>query len=194
MKNFLIEGVKNNQPAAVRRLLAAGTSPDQVDACGETALTWAAHLGHTGMVKDLLAANANREARGRLFQATPVLLAAHQGHRGIVALLAALADVNAQTPSGATALMLALAPLEKGLKSPQRMEAVVRVLLEAGAAVNIQDCQGDTALMWAARARDYPAMQMLLQAGAGSTPPGGGAQRYRKTGDPSRQIFRSAKR
>ena len=167
MDPLLIEAAKNNNETRVRRLLSDGADPDAADIHGETALTWAAHLGHTAIVKDLLAANANREARGNLFQATPLLLAARGAHRGIVALLATLSDVDARTDRGATALMLAVEkPPEDRVKPPHRVHGIIQTLLEAGADPNLQDEGGNTALMWAVYGRDPGAISLLAWAGA----------------------------
>ena len=51
----------------LRELILQGADPDSRDVYGETSLAWAANMGHTAIVKDLLAAGANIEAAGSLF-------------------------------------------------------------------------------------------------------------------------------
>lgn len=162
----LLEAAIQGDSLLVREILQQGTDPDSKDQHGETALTWAAHLGHTGVVKDLLAAGANRETIGQFLSAPPLLLAAHRGHRGIVALLAVLSDVNARNSRGATALMLTLEPAGTLPKPAHRMIPIIETLLHAGAEVNLQDQEGDTALMVAARWGHLDAARVLLMAGA----------------------------
>lgn len=162
----IIEAAQKGDAPLVRVLLQSGVLPDQADAYGETALTWAAHLGHTAIVKDLLAAGGNREASGSLLQGTPLLLAARNGQRGIVALLAVLANANARDPHGATPLMLALQKPEGTLKPQSRILSIIKTLLDAGADPDLQDHEGHTALMWAVRWDNLEAARLLLAAGA----------------------------
>lgn len=68
--------------------------------------------------------------------------------------LFSLADVNAKaTQHGQTALMLAV--------SHGRVD-VVRLLLQCGADVNVQDADGSTALMCAAEHGHVPIVRLLL--------------------------------
>jgi len=161
----LIEAAKSGNSQKTRKWLEEGTHPDTPDHNGETALNWAAHLGHTSIVKDLLAAGANRESRGRLFYATPLFLAARGGHRGIVALLSALSDLDAQDDYGATPLMVAVERYEPVLKPPHRILRIVDILIEAGADLNIKDNNGDTALMWAVRWQNAEVVKRLVESG-----------------------------
>lgn len=165
MESLIEAAIQGNSPL-VRTILQHGTHPDFQDPQGETALNWAAHLGHTAVVKDLLAAGADREVVGTFLQATPLLLAAYGGYRGIVALLAVLADVNARDPHGATALMLALEPRTTLQKSPQRMINILETLIQAGADLNLQDQKGNTALIRAAQVGNLDAARLLFNAGA----------------------------
>lgn len=162
----LIQDAKDKRVREVQRRLVEGMHPDSRDTNGETALTWAAQLGHTAVVKDLLAAGADLEVRGNLFGATPLLLAARGGHRGIVALLAVRGDVNARDDQGATALMAAVDRTGGLIKPQSRVLSILQTLIEAGTDLDAQDLEGETAIMWAVRARNMEALELLLEAGA----------------------------
>ena len=162
----LIQATIDGNSPRVRQLLQQGTHPDICDSHGETALTWAAHLGHTDVVKDLLAAGANREARGSILKGTPLLLAACGGHRGIVALLAVFAKLNVHDSRGASALMLAIEQPDGIVKPQRRILGILGTLINAGIDLDLQDYEGNTALMWAIRWRNLDALRLLLSSGA----------------------------
>ena len=90
---------------------------------------------------------------------TPLMLAAFNGHTGIVeALIQAGADVNRRDEIGRTALMFA---------STGAFPETVQALIQNGAAVNIND-HGErwTPLMWAAAEGHAEVVKVLLDAGA----------------------------
>ena len=107
----------------------------------------------------LLYAGANVRATTRLGGYTPLHLASQGGHAPVVAaLVAAGADANAATTTGATPLMLAAA-----VRQRRRGEA----LLEAGADVNAKEtANGQTALMFAAGLDRADVVRLLLARGA----------------------------
>jgi len=162
----LISASKARDSGTVRALLLTGTDPDIRDSDGETALTWAAYLGHTPVVKDLLAGGADLSASGKKLSAPPLVLAAAGGHYGIVALLSVLADVDAADSEGATALMRAIGGPGDADRLRRRALDVLHRLLEAGADPNKADPSGDTPLVWALRAGSAEAARLLLAAGA----------------------------
>ena len=162
----LIDAAIQGNSFLVRQLLQQGSHPDARDEHRETALNWAAHLGHTAVVKDLLAAGADRESVGNFLRATPLILAAQGRHRGIVALLAVLSDVNSRNQRGATALMVAVEQPDAALKPQRRILAILETLINAGADVNLQDHEGKSALTWARQWGNEDAIQLLLSAGA----------------------------
>jgi len=160
MEPLIEAAIQGNSPE-VRQLLQQGSYPDIRDEHGETALNWAAHLGHTAVAKDLLAAGADREVVGSYLRATPLLLASQAGYRGIVALLVVLSDINSRDQRGATALMLAVEQPEAALKPQRRILAILETLMNAGADVHLQDHEGKTALMWARQWGNEDAVQLL---------------------------------
>ncbi|NJN44017.1 MAG: ankyrin repeat domain-containing protein [Anaerolineae bacterium] len=162
----MIDATLKGQNQLVRQILKKDNSPNERDSQGETALTWASHFGHTSIVKDLLAIGADREAYGNTLKGTPLLLAARGGHRGIVALLAVLANLNAHNQHGQTALMLAVEPSDEKYKPQHRILATVDLLIQAGADLDLRDFTGNTALMWAVRWGNHEVTQRLLAAGA----------------------------
>lgn len=162
----LVQAATEGNSTRVRQLLQQGAHPDSRDSHGETALTWAAHLGHTDVVKDLLAAGANREATGSMLKDTPLLLAARGGHRGIVALLAAFAKLNVHDSRGASALMLAIEQPGGIVKPQRRILGILGTLINAGIDLDLQDYEGNTALIWAIRWRNLDALRLLLSSGA----------------------------
>lgn len=166
MESELIEAARQRDTMRLQSLLLSGEDPDQTDSQGETALTWAAALGHTPIVKDLLAAGASVEKCGRRFGEPPLLLAAAGARRGIVSLLAVHADVDARAPDGATPLLRALNPGQDRDPVLKKVAPVVEVLLEAGADPNLADLAGNTPLMAAAQLGDVSLVQRLLDAGA----------------------------
>lgn len=165
MESLIEAAIHGNSPR-LRKILEQGAHPDLKDQHGETALNWAAYLGHTSVVKDLLAAGANREIRGNFLRVPPLLLAAHRGHRGAVALLAVFADLGARDARGASALMLALEPGTAIEKPQPRILGTLQALIQAGIDLDLQDQNGNTALIWAVESGNLEAVRLFLEAGA----------------------------
>ncbi|MBP7636016.1 ankyrin repeat domain-containing protein, partial [Candidatus Ozemobacteraceae bacterium] len=114
----------------------------------ETALHLAAHDGKDDVVKLLLEAGANREARSEHGE-TPLHMAAADGHTSIMQMfLEAKADVNARTLAGETPLHLA---------AREGDIEVADLCLAHGANPEIEDNQGNNFLEIAVRAgkRDF---------------------------------------
>jgi ankyrin repeat protein len=131
-----------------------GAQPD-----GTTALHWAAHWNHAGMVNLLLRTGARANAANR-FGATPLSEAVQAGGVDVVeALLNAGADANTlATDDGETVLMLAA----RGGHLD-----IVKLLVARGANVNAHEgYRGQTALMWAAAERHPEVVKYLLDHGA----------------------------
>jgi serine/threonine-protein phosphatase 6 regulatory ankyrin repeat subunit B len=147
---------------AVQALLAAkadvnATMSEKKD--GETALTFAVWKGHVEVARALLAANANvdHETSGE----SPLYAAARSANLNMVkVLLTAKPKLNRQGRGGQTALMYAISTGRRD--SPE----MARLLIEAGADVNLQTNTGISALMVAVQ-RDLATVQRLLAAGAG---------------------------
>ena len=170
------------EPETVARLIAAGATLDARNEYGVTPLWAACATRHRSTVRQLLVAGADPNL-GLAAGETLLMRCAHTGDAmAVQALLDHGADVTAREPSrGQTALMWAVA---------NRHPAVVRVLLEGGAAVDARslaiqqlrgtgersttspqgatyfDAGGFTPLLFAARHGDIASARLLLDAGA----------------------------
>jgi ankyrin repeat protein len=160
----------------LKGLIAAGADVNAKDEFGGTALLSAAEAGIAEKVKLLIAAGADVNVQGPGAE-SGVLAAATSGCIGCVeALIAAGADVNAKdSDDGTTALMrVAGASYEAngaGRPSVQRNStnsnlASLRVLLAAHADANLQDNDGNTALMLAVQFGTADQVRALIAAGA----------------------------
>ena len=104
-KFTLVKWVKEGDAEKVRRVLAIGGKPDQADEYKQTALMWAAQLGHADIANILLdkGANPNKTLNnGR----TALMLAVEGGHARIAkSLLDYGAHASVTDKDGETALM-----------------------------------------------------------------------------------------
>lgn len=189
---------------SVRLLLDAGADPNAANDFAATPLMWCA--GDAAKVRLLLSKGANVNARSKLGR-TPLLIAAAYDGAGEAALLLIekSADVNARDNSGNSVLAQAASsnnvevarlliargaqvntvdeggftPLLNAAGNGDRSAAMVKLLLEHGAQVNVKS--GDTAeivkngpllighvtpLQWAAAEGDYETVEALVKAGA----------------------------
>lgn len=185
-EDFII-AVNNDRVAQVKEFLAKGIDPNTVGPNGEPALVLASRANFTGTVDALLAAKANVNARSAVGDTaimaaalnghldlvkklrargadvdgagwTPLLYAATGGHDAIVGyLLAEGANVNAVSPNGTSALMMAVR---------ERKGSTVTLLIAKGADVNQKNDSGGTALAWALRGNEQAMAAELRRAGA----------------------------
>ena len=173
----------------VRLLLKAGADPNGVSDRGFTALILAAQSGNRPVVQELLKAGADVD---RAFKGETALYRVSEPLRLEIVqdLLGAGADPNLAAPErGRTPLMEVIREWPRAVEDQseaQRAEAqffaqfgtdvqaarrvecpqACKMLLEAGADVNAQNRQGQTALMMAGRHGCTAAVEMLLDAGA----------------------------
>jgi ankyrin repeat protein len=167
--------IANGDLATVDLLLAAGADAALPNRAAESPLMLAARTGDTAIAARLLAAGAAVDAREAEYAQTALMTAAREGHADVVRLLLEEgADVNAQTRAGAVPNfrlpgenagskgvgivrggwpdhgMRAPVP---GAKTPllyatRRGDlAVTRLLVEAGADVELADADGVTPLL-----------------------------------------------
>ena len=136
-----------------------GTSQSRNRLIGGTALTEAASSGDIVLVRHLLAAGADLDARS-YYGNTALMVAARRGHADIVDLLLAQPGIDINAKSGRYSLTALAAAAQNG------HAAVVRQLLAAGADVDAKTYNGATALIWAAAGGQAAMVRQLLAAGA----------------------------
>ncbi|CAE7351774.1 Ank1 [Symbiodinium natans] len=140
----------------VEEMLQEPRDPD-IAFCGFTAMHAACEHGHTGVVRLLLEADADKDKSDRHGR-TPLWLASQDGHSEIVRLLLESGakkdhkDHYKRTP-------LWVASLRAHLE-------VVKLLLDSGADTNIGDTYGRTPLWEAAQSGHTEVVRLLLQAHA----------------------------
>jgi len=130
-------------------------------AWGAPALWCAATLGRTNEVLKLLAAGADVDEKGGPTLNTPLFVAAHQGHEGILQILLLHgADTAATDCYGWT-------PLHRAANRGR--EAVLNLLIAHGADVSAENNGGETPLLCAA-CWGHDAVVTILLDRAGRTP------------------------
>lgn len=192
----LVQAAKAGDVVTVRSLLSRpGTDVNGTEHDGTTALHWAVQHGNLDLVKALIRAKANVNAKNR-YGVAPVWLAATNGHDATLeALLRAGADAHTtRADSGETVLMIGAMSGHRGVlqrllaygADPNAKDAVrgqtalmwaaaeghpaaVRVLVEAGSDIEAKSSTGITPLMFAIRVGDIPATAALLDLGANLT-------------------------
>ncbi|TMW65190.1 hypothetical protein Poli38472_009357 [Pythium oligandrum] len=138
-----------------------------VDLLSADVFVEAASKGNVDGAKSLVAHGA--DASGEPGTRNPLHVAAEEGVAAIVDVLLTdeRVDINAQTASGSTALMLATRKrrmeLQYGYDGPRN---VVSSLLRRGADLSLQDVQGRTALHHAACSEYLEVVSLLLGKGA----------------------------
>ncbi|MDB5076833.1 MAG: DNA-directed polymerase subunit sigma [Chloroflexi bacterium] len=141
--------------------------PRLVDAWGQGSgpLHWAAYHGHVDVVERLLAAGADIHARARnSFANTALHCAALHGHADAVhVLLRHGADPHIVDGYGATAVH-AVAKYPHGERASDG--AVLDLLLTYGAAIDVTNDAGETALHWAITRGERSVASLLLARGA----------------------------
>jgi ankyrin repeat protein len=187
----------SNHLDAMRQLIANGADVRAADGFGYTPLISAAAECNLDAIRLLLqkgaavnAANtdANNVKFGKiaLIGLTPLMVAAPYCRADVVGtLLEAEADVNARDIRKMTPLMLAVA-------SEAQDQAVLRLLLKAGADVNAKSGTGETALDWAKKFGDQRTVAALIDAGAHEGAPFAAPERPAAKPRPVRQASAAA--
>jgi ankyrin repeat protein len=169
----LLEAVKKNDVQTVRTILGASAGKYEINQRGVTGdlpLATAARNGNLEIVQLLVEHGAVVDIGKERGDRTPLIEAAGQGHVEVVKFLIAKgADVNFRG-KGLTPL-LAVSAGGRILLGPVGDKAkTIRVLLENGADVNVQDESwmktGSTPLMYAVMQGDAALVQALLTKGA----------------------------
>jgi len=164
----LMQMVATSSVADVQKELAGNANPNIPDSSGWTALFYATQSIDVEVVRILIKAGADVNARSHMRQ-TPIMAAAANFSRGqemMETLIAAGANINAQDVNGQTALMFEV----RRFTRPE----LVAFMLKAGARTDLRDSKGLTALDHLgleARKRptqrqEYETFRRLLEGGA----------------------------
>ena len=169
--DYLIRAAEYQDQAIVRLLLDKDLDPRRANKSGDTALDNAITCDGGAKARMLIASGANVNAftttggtvkNGPIdaFEITPLMDAATCAETSMAAaLIKAGANLDAVDHRHMTALMMAAA-VDRA--NPE----TVRVLIEAGADLNVRDRNSETALDWARKYRNPEVVALLEKAGA----------------------------
>ena len=152
----LLDAVRAGNVAAVRKLIGESANVNELDGSQDAPLVMAAYLGHTEIVRLLLAAGADVTAVDPGMKATALHAAAYAGRTDAARLLIEYGiDIDKQGPrNGYTALHDAIW---------QGHLETARVIIEAGANLALATHSGETPLQFA-RAKGRTPIVDLIEA------------------------------
>jgi ankyrin repeat protein len=152
----LSEAAKNNHPELVELLLENGADPNIVDTkIGLAPINWAAGMDYADIVSSLIEHGADINAT------TPIINAVEQdAPQALQALIEGGVDVNATEEDMAQPPLIVLLIR---VNSPQSVEKIGAMLLDAGANPDLQDSLGNTALHYAARLNKAELIPLLIE-------------------------------
>ena len=168
----------NGNPAMVEALLKAGADPKAALPGGQTILMTAAHTGNPDVVKALLRRGADVNAKESTYGETALMWAASENHAGVVELLIEHgADFDARSnpivfPKDRFGLEGVTTILPHGnwtvlmYAARQGATEAARVLVAAGAKLNLTDPDGTTAIALAIINGHYDTAALLSEKGA----------------------------
>ncbi len=120
-------------PAGSTFLLKRRVDVNAKDSEGETALSSAAGLNQTGIMRMLIRAGADVNARSSARETPLIEALAQASFDAAKVLLAAGADVNARDEDGRTALAIAKGTPPSSFDEQQGYKKIVQLLIRAGA-------------------------------------------------------------
>lgn len=130
--------------------------PEELDL--DISLIYCIHDSDEEILDILLKAGADPDFRYDDFDRTALVLSFYRGEAIIKKFINAGADLNKKTESDSrTPLMIAC---------QDGNHDAIRILIEAGADINAQDCRGESALMIACKNEDFRTVSVLINAGA----------------------------
>jgi ankyrin repeat protein len=158
----LLLATHGNKVEAARVLIAAGADVNARDNIQDSPFLYAGAEGRNDILRMTLAAGADLKSTNR-YGGTALIPAAHHGHPETVKILLATAiDKDHVNKLGWTALLEAVILGDGG----RTHTAIVKLLVDAGANVNIADRQGVTPLQHARRSGYREMIAILEAAGA----------------------------
>ena len=161
-RTALLIATQNNDVEAARRLIAAGANVNAQDDLLDTPFLYAAAEGRLEILRMTLAAGADLASRNR-YGGTGLIPAAHHGHVEVVReLLKTSIAVDHVNRLGWTALLEAIILGDGGAPHTE----IVRLLVAAGANVNLADSQGVSPLTHARQRGFLQIVNILERAGA----------------------------
>jgi uncharacterized protein len=158
--NSLFDAVRDGDVETIRALVQSGADVNAAEGDGMTALHFAAERNQAEGARILVYAGARLDARTRIGDFTPLLVASRMGHADVMeVLLDAGANLHVRTSTGA------MTPLHFAAQSGN--PRAIRLLLEHGADIDAREGgSGHTPLMVAAASHRPEAVRALLDAGA----------------------------
>ncbi len=157
-RTALLAATYENRVEVARVLIAAGADVNAKDALQNSAYLLAGARGYLDILKLTIAAGADLASTNR-FGGTALIPACHYGHVDTVRyLLTTNIRIDHVNNLGWTALLEAVILGDGGVAHTE----IVRLLIGAGAKVNLADRQGVTPLAHA-RQRGFRAMQAILE-------------------------------
>jgi uncharacterized protein len=157
-RTALLAATHGNRIEAARLLIAAGADVNAKDAIGDSPFLYAGAEGRNEILKMTLAAGADLKSTNR-YGGAALIPAAHHGHVETVKILLATAiDKDHVNKLGWTALLEAVILGNGGAAHTE----IVRLLVTAGANVNLADRDGVTPLAHARR-RGFAAIGRILE-------------------------------
>jgi len=157
-RTALLAATRNDHVAIARALIAAGADVNAKDDIDDSPYLYAGAEGRIEILKMTLAAGADLKSTNR-YGGTALIPAAHHGHPEAVRILLGTAiDKDHVNKLGWTALLEAVILGDGGATHTE----IVRLLVEAGANVNLADRDGVTPLAHARR-RGFGEMARILE-------------------------------
>ncbi len=191
-ESLLCLATRSGRYELAEMLLEAGADCNKASMSGKSPLLFAANNGNTRLVRLLLAAGADKDKADNTKGQTPLFRAAFNNHKDVAVLLIQAGAILAKADScGSTALDVALDRahidtitllVQAGEGARQLLSAAVagdtlkvRLLLNAGVALETVDSKRETALYKAAMNGREEMVGQLLAAGAKHTQAANGA-------------------
>lgn len=161
-RSALLAATHANRVEAARLLIARGADVNLKDELQDSAFLYAGAEGRLEILRLTLAAGADLKSTNR-YGGTALIPAAHHGHVETVReLLRTKIDVDHVNRLGWTALLEAVILGDGGTAHTE----IVRLLVAAGAQVNLADAQGVTPLAHAEQRGQAAVATLLRRAGA----------------------------